>query len=316
MSYNTISLFQLLDDIQKGKLVLPHIQRSFVWEEDQMVRLFDSLMRNYPIQTFLFWKTREAIKTRKFMDIVDRDVDLSALYDENKSVVEVEKTFVLDGQQRLQTLYAIYRGALVSENGEKAEAYIDLTAGENPINGGDLYYQLEFSTTPRKLPYYRVRDLTERHEKKGANKIANEINDALDKELQDNSENRKKRENAVRDNIDRMTQILRQAGHFYVDELDGIANADIYTYRAILDIFVRVNSGGTKLTAADLMFAAMKEGWADIEENIEQTVELLNNGGRLAFDKDFPLKCLLLVTDGDAEIQPSKFAGAKGKELL
>jgi hypothetical protein len=82
-----------------------------------------------------------------------------------------------------------------------------------------------------------------------------------------------------------------------------------------LDIFVRVNSGGTKLTAGDLMFAAMKEGWDDIEERIEQTVDLLN-GGRLALDKNFPLKCLLLSEGEGAEIATEKFLGENGEALL
>jgi hypothetical protein len=40
---------------------------SDFWEEEQMLRLFDSLMRNYPIQTLLFWRTKDEIKARKFM---------------------------------------------------------------------------------------------------------------------------------------------------------------------------------------------------------------------------------------------------------
>ena len=56
MSYKPRSLFRLIDEINHS-LFLPHIQRPFVWEEEQMLRLFDSLMRNYPIQTLLFWRS-------------------------------------------------------------------------------------------------------------------------------------------------------------------------------------------------------------------------------------------------------------------
>src|SRR5437899_11744485 len=105
MSYKPISLFRILEDISRCELLLPHNQRPFVWEEEQMVRLFDSLMRNYPIQTMLFWRTKEAIKARKFMHVIERDAELSTLYDPDKSAQGVEKTFVLDGQQRIQTLF-------------------------------------------------------------------------------------------------------------------------------------------------------------------------------------------------------------------
>ncbi len=95
MSYVPRSLFRLVEDMDSGSLLLPHIQRAFVWDEDQMVRLFDSLMRDYPIQTLLFWKTREQIRTRRFMTALEWDCDLSSLYDKAKSAEGVEKTFVL-----------------------------------------------------------------------------------------------------------------------------------------------------------------------------------------------------------------------------
>lgn len=109
--------------------------------------------------------------------------------------------------------------------------------------------------------------------------------------------------------------MLREEQHFWVEELDGIANR--YEYRKILDIFVRVNSGGTKLTASDLMFAALKEGWENIEENTEQTIEMLNLGNRLQFETVFPLKCLLVSNGEGAEVSDvSKFTGSRGEELL
>lgn len=91
-----------------------------------MLRLFDSLMRNYPIQTFLFWRTKDEIKARKFMEQIDWDSDLSDYYDPNITNGGMEKVFVLDGQQRLQTLYAIFRGAVLSENRSSNNAFFDV----------------------------------------------------------------------------------------------------------------------------------------------------------------------------------------------
>src|SRR5262249_6880554 len=114
MTYKPKTLFALLEEIN-NTVFLPHIQRPFVWEEEQMLRLFDSLMRSYPIQTLLFWRTRNAIKARKFMEQIVWDPDLSDYYDENMSREGVDKTFVLDGQQRLQSLHAIFKGAIESD---------------------------------------------------------------------------------------------------------------------------------------------------------------------------------------------------------
>lgn len=316
MSYTPRSLFRLLEDIDARRLLLPHIQRAFVWEQEQMARLFDSLMRDYPIQTFLFWRTKEEIRARHFMPAVDPDADLSQFYDLAKSVQGVEKVFVLDGQQRLQTLHAIFRGGVLADAGKLKEAYCELTDGETQVDGGDALHRLVFSSEPMSLPWFRVRDLVERHANGNPSNIADSLNDELERVLSTETPDVKKlRERRVRANVQQLNQILNQDKFFYIDELDGVATSTAYPYRKILDIFVRVNSGGTKLTTGDLMFAAMKEGWDDIEQRVEQTVDLLN-GGRLNIDSDFVLKCLLLAQNEGAEVQTEKFFGQKGESLL
>jgi uncharacterized protein with ParB-like and HNH nuclease domain len=318
MSYKPRTLFRLIEEINKG-LFLPHIQRPFVWDEDQMLRLFDSLMRNYPIQTLLFWRTKDEIKARRFMDQVAWDADLSDFYEANVSKEGIEKAFVLDGQQRLQTLYSIFHGAITSPDNQRAEAYFDVTSGIAPDELG-LMYRLRFSKDTLQLPWYRVSDIVGRDNQKNAEELADLINVALDEankanpaSQQEMSEETKSRGRRVRRNISQLVSLLREEKHFWVQELDGVAND--YPYRRVLDIFVRVNSGGTKLDSSDLMFAAMKEGWDEIEEVIEETTELLN-GSNLQFDKTFPLKCLLIAHGRGAEASPEKFTGLDGEKLL
>jgi hypothetical protein len=177
MTYKPRSLFRLIDDINKS-LFLPHIQRPFVWDEEQMLRLFDSLMRNYPIQTFLFWRTKDEIKARKFMGQIAWDADLSDYYEPNVSKQGTEKVFVLDGQQRLQTLFAIFFGAIDSPENQRAEAYFDITSGIVPDERG-LMHKIQFSTTPLPLPWYRVADVISRDTQRNAEEIADRINTSL-----------------------------------------------------------------------------------------------------------------------------------------
>jgi hypothetical protein len=318
MSYKPRSLFRLITEINQS-MFLPHIQRPFVWEEEQMLRLFDSLMRNFPIQTLLFWRTKDEIKARKFMEQVAWDADLSDFYEPNMSQEGVEKVFVLDGQQRLQTLYAIFFGAINSPDNQRSEAYFDTTSGIGPDEQG-LMFRLQFSKVPLGLPWYRVADAIGKDTQKNAEEVADRINEELDAinvakppEKRDSAEDAKARERRVRRNMSQLISLLREEKHFWAQELDGVANE--FPYRRVLDIFVRVNSGGTKLDASDLMFAAMKEGWAEIEAVIEETTELLN-GTNLKFDKTFPLKCLLVAHGRGAEASPEKFTGADGEKLL
>ena len=246
MSYKPRSLFRIIEDVNT-QLFLPHIQRPFVWDEEQMIKLFDSLMRNYPIQTLLFWRTKDEIKVRRFMETVDWDADLSDFYDATKSEADVEKTFVLDGQQRIQTLFALFKGGIKAQDtATKLDAYIDITSGGVLVEG-DLLYQLKFRESPQALPEYRIADLLLKHEQKNAEELADELNDQLKAVLSQTRDEERAREKLVRRNISQMISLLREERHFWVQELDGVANE--FSYKKILDIFVRVNSGGTKLDA-------------------------------------------------------------------
>lgn len=318
MAYRVRSLFQIIEEINH-RIFLPHIQRPFVWDLDQMLKLFDSLMRNYPIQTFLFWRTGDEIKARKFMDQIEWDPNLSDFYDPNISREGVEKVFVLDGQQRLQTLFAIFRGAILSEEENRQEAYFNIMSG-NKIADSGLLYELEFFEEPCGLPWYRVADLFGKDSQRNSEELSDQLNDVLDELKQENqitltesSDERRDRERRVRRNIAQLISLLREEQHFWVEELDGIAKS--FPYKTVLDIFVRVNSGGTKLDASDLMFAAMKEGWQEIEEHIEDTTAMLR-GVNPNFDKTFVLKCLLVAHGKGAETSKEKFTGNEGERLL
>jgi uncharacterized protein with ParB-like and HNH nuclease domain len=172
MSYKPRTLFRLIEDINVS-LFLPHIQRPFVWDEDQIRRLFDSLMRDYPIQTLLFWRTKDRIMARRFMPSVEWDADLSEYYEKAKSDLGVEKVFVLDGQQRLQSLFAVFNGAIKSSDGTKdLKAYFDVTAG-NQLSDDGLLYRLEFRADDKlPLPLYPLHNLLGVDAKKNALKLA------------------------------------------------------------------------------------------------------------------------------------------------
>jgi len=299
MSYKARSLFTLIEEINRDTF-LPHIQRPFVWDEDQIVRLFDSLMRNYPIQTFLFWRTKDEIKVRRFMEVILWDMDLHELYDEAKSQDQVDKILVLDGQQRLQSLYAVFCGGIQDTKRPdiKVRAFFDVTSGT--ANGEeDLRYRLVFSEHAVSTIYYRVADLMTKDAQKNAEDIAESFNERLDSEFGEDKERAKR----VRRNFSQLVSLLREDKYFWAQTLDGVANS--YPYRNILDIFVRVNSGGTRLSAADLMFAAMKTEFSDIEQNIEDTVELLGST-QLPFERDFVLKCLLVALGRGAAVDLNK----------
>lgn len=309
--YTSKTLFSLVTDMSRNELFLPHIQRAFVWEEDQIIKLFDSLMRNYPIQTLLFWKTNEEIRARKFQNPIDKDCDLHDLYDRDKSRSGVEKTFVLDGQQRLQSLFCLFSGGILNEKtGEIKEAFFNtLEKGVTETDG--LIHHVVFQSSVPGDEWYRLKDLMAIDNQKKPRDIAKQVISKIEA----NSHEQLPRETCevIEDNLDQVVNILRSDGHFWIKELDGIAND--FTYKKILEIFIRVNNGGTKLDSMDLMFASMKEGWDEIEEKIEGTVSILNSHG-LSFDSLFVVKCIMCALNKGVDISPEKFDGSKGQEIL
>ena len=99
------TIISLLNQIKNGEIVLPAIQRNFVWPEESIVKLLDSMMRGYPIGIALLWETHNDIQYRAFSKDFVKDVPNT--YEENSQKKRLK--LVLDGQQRLQSLYiALY----------------------------------------------------------------------------------------------------------------------------------------------------------------------------------------------------------------
>ena len=120
---NTIwKIVRSLNDAESnGGLWLPNIQRPFVWSEDQIAKLFDSIMREYPISTLLIWRTKVDVKHRKFINDWRDTLKVSDAYVMDNTDA---KGMVLDGQQRLQSLII---GLAGSYNGK--ELHFDVLSG-------------------------------------------------------------------------------------------------------------------------------------------------------------------------------------------
>lgn len=99
----------LISEIQKGQIKVPKFQRNFVWSLDKTAKLLDSILKSYPIGTFILWETNERLNDIKNIG----DLELPAVPDGTKV------QYVLDGQQRITSLYAAYLGAKIKKEGEK-----------------------------------------------------------------------------------------------------------------------------------------------------------------------------------------------------
>lgn len=288
------------DEAEGGGFWLPNIQRPFVWGEDQIGRLFDSIMREYPISTLLVWKTREAVKHRKFIDNYRRDIKLTDFYvpDNNRS-----KMMVLDGQQRLQSLFIGLRGSY-----EGRELYFDVLSGGSMAAPEDIRFRFAFKAASPGWPWVRFKDIVFETRKLDS-QIAKEIIRAAPVELTN------VQEDMIELNVGRARKEFVNDDNITFQELDGIDNPDAYQVDDIVEIFIRANSGGTKLGKSDLLFSLLTSSWDDADGEMEALLEDLNAGG-FGFDRDFVLKSCLTMLGKGARYEVAKFRDGKTKEEI
>jgi len=101
-------MINLVPQIYTKEIVLPSIQRDFVWDEDRITRMFDSIMRGYPLGKVLLWETYLDKKYRDFEENYQNEA--SYLFKDNTSGKRIK--LVLNGQQRLQSLFLALSGSL------------------------------------------------------------------------------------------------------------------------------------------------------------------------------------------------------------
>ena len=99
----------LISEIQKGQIKIPKFQRDFVWSIDKTAKLLDSILKGYPIGTFILWETNERLNDIKNIG----NLELPPIPD------DIKIQYVLDGQQRITSLYAAFLGASIKKEGEK-----------------------------------------------------------------------------------------------------------------------------------------------------------------------------------------------------
>ena len=101
----------LFHEIDSGAIKLPMFQREFVWEKEQSARLIDSILKGYPIGTFILWKTKEVLRSIKNLG--------------NHSLPDTPPgdyaQYILDGQQRITSLFAIRKGIRISKDGKEID---------------------------------------------------------------------------------------------------------------------------------------------------------------------------------------------------
>jgi hypothetical protein len=287
-----------LEKIQRKSYVLPAIQREFVWKPEQIERLFDSLMQGYPFGTFLFWTVKpETSGSFKFYDFVlhyhQRDAahcpELPTLHDQTV-------TAVLDGQQRLTALNIGLRGSMAMKLPSKwwtnPDAFpkrtlrLNLLASLEPDEDG-IVYDFRFMDDAQverseEAFWYNVPDVM----------AVNDVTD-LNDWLVDAGLTGDPFKSAFR-MLTKLYHVVKtnQLMYYYEEEAQDVER--------VLNIFIRLNSGGTILSYSDLLLSIAVAQWkkVDARSEIHSLVDEINRiGTGFTLSQDFVLKAGLMLSD-------------------
>lgn len=295
---NAITIKSALERIQRNEYVLPAIQRELVWKQPQICYLFDSLMRGYPIGSFLFWRIApERLRDYKYYSFVvkyhQRDNPHCPELDVLPSGAGV--VAVLDGQQRLTALNIGLRGSHTIKQPRLhwsnpvafPQTSLHLNVLAKPSDDDQaLAYDFEFLTDDQA----RARDAE--HFWFPVRKIL-EFPDtvAIFNYLHAEGLNT---EQAPFRMLDRLHRLI------HVEPLILPYTEDAQDIDKVLNIFIRTNSGGTQLSYSDLLLSIATAQWQqrDARAEIHQLVDEINDiGNGFSISKDFVLKSGLMLTE-------------------
>jgi hypothetical protein len=311
---------EILRGIHHKDYLLPAIQREFVWDADQIRKLVDSLMRGYPIGSFLTWKVDESTAgSYTFYDFLTDYHERDNPY-ASKAVVPAGQGVlaILDGQQRLTALNIAVYGSLAvkkkyawwnsADAFPRKRLYLNLLADSDHEELG-LRYDLRFLTEEEAVsapgepdgwfPVAGVMALAD----PGPPMLAAVTARGID--------------------FDNLTEAHQRLYDLY--QAFRVARPINYYLETsqdpdkVLDIFVRVNSGGTTLSYSDLLLSMATNQWEllDAREEVRSLVQQLNTGGtrEFTFSKDMVLKTALLVAGVDSRFVVSNFTEANMKKV-
>lgn len=296
--YENTTISKIMEEINI-KYFLPDIQRPYVWTPEQIYALYDSIMRGYPISTFLFWEAPANIidiltpryefltaNKKEYIDKVNTDM--------KKEIYSL----VLDGQQRLTSLFLTLKGNFVIKN-KLMDLYLNILSGEDEDENGNLF-EFKFFNVNLKLGNIFNDD------NKIWIKVKHIYSYTVDFDLEDFiSDYIKNNTNFELTNEQKRTSRKLWSNLKYHELINYYPEREA-SMDKVLDIFIRTNAGGTKLSKSDLLFSTIKRNWSNAREEFKTLINNINRNDKYNFNHDFVLKtCLVLFSNSQNDIKYS-----------
>lgn len=318
-NYDSKTIKQVIEDIHDKKIYLPAIQRKFVWKAEQIEKLFDSIMRGYPIGTFLFWFLKKSdinqyVFYEFFHNYHEKD---KYLYDKAPHpLIKDEIIGVLDGQQRLCSMYIALQGTYAvkkkyaKDNDPKAfpkkELYFNLLSDVMEDEDEEINYSFKFLTEEEakkkteKDCWFKVKEIIKWDEFQDIESIYDDLYENLKEEIIKKAFENNRRK--IKKDLSRLHVCLTK------DDIINYFKIQNKSLDDVLPIFIRVNSGGTFLSKTDLLFSTIIATWEQGREEIETFIDEINKKGEgFKFGNDFIMRSCLVLSDCDVLFKVNNF---------
>lgn len=306
MQVSNKSIRSVLDQINSNGMILPALQREFVWKRRDIEGLFDSLLQGFPINTLMFWNVKDIKQeTMAFYRFLEPDYHESNSVNKLYPVIQNEpKTVVIDGQQRLTSLYIAVYGSFTLEKGKnKMYLYLNLDAplasgsGEEVLSNTENYYNFKFM----------AKELADKLNGDGQHWICvkeaypsdfNPVSYILNNKLDTNK--------FALEAVNKLSSLFQSN-----DVLNAYEISDDKDLQHVLNVFVRTNSGGKPLTKGDLLLSVITVNWANQHQTNarDYVLEIVSKVAKYGYkvDKDWVLGCILYLLDREVKLSVANF---------
>ena len=305
-----ITISDAITNIESRKFLLPAIQRKFVWSSEQIEVLFDSIMRDYPINSFMMWnvtseKTKNSYKFYEFLK------EYRAFFKDENPFFNTrgysDFMAIIDGQQRLTSLYLGLKGTYAYKMPRKwwkdnedclptRKLYLNLTAELPKDDERKMIYGFKFLSQPDVNKLSQTDDLF----------LVNDIYFFQDQDaLEDYMAEREWKGNTEVKFAKKSLRKLREV--VFKDKLINYYQEENQDIDTVLDIFIRTNSGGEPLSFSNLLMSITTANWKkDARKEFESLIRTVY-ANNFIISADLILKCCLVLFKDNIKFQVANF---------
>lgn len=304
-----ITIHQAIDRINRNEYLLPAFQREFVWNVTQIEQLFDSLMQGYPISSMLFWKVKENTKADfRFYQFLKKYIEIHETHNDTIATNGVNDFHaILDGQQRLTALYLGLCGSYAFRRYYGSKTYHsewDYPTRHLYLNISSTYTEKE-SDRKYKFSFLEKRITQEQDIYFDNDEKWFRVGQVLDLYKTDGLDDFAETHQLSKDEKKLIKQLERV---IHTGNIINYYEEDEQNPDKAVNIFVRINSGGTPLSFSDILMSIAIASWKqkDARTEINNLVDTIRAKG-FNVDQDYILRAFLYLYNKDVRFRITSF---------